>query len=104
MTNAQIIPVKELESMFLHYSQKMSEASEALEKARAEYEELSKEYKMLPYSGMTEKEKELRKRQLWELIGRAKCKCEVALASFTAYDEAVKAFDYLKNYNVYQAL
>lgn len=104
MENAQIIPVKELESMFFHYSKKMSEASEALEKARAEYEELSEEYKMLPYSGMTEKEKELRKRQLWELIGRAKCECEVALASFTAYDEAVKAFDYLKNYNVYQAL
>lgn len=104
MANAQIIQVKELESMFLHYSQKMSEASEALKKARAEYEELSEEYKMLPYSVMTEKEKELRKRQLWELIGRAKCECEVALASFTAYDEAVKAFDYLKNYNVYQAL
>lgn len=104
MANAQIIPVKELESIYAHYSKKMSDASEALEKARAEYEELSKEYKMLPYSGMTEKEKELRKRQLWELIGRAKCKCEVALASFTAYDEAVKAFDYLKNYNVYQAL
>lgn len=104
MANAQIIPVKELESIYMHYSKKMSEASEALEKARAEYEELSEEYKMLPYSGMTEKEKELRKRQLWELIGRAKCECEVALASFTAYDEAVKAFDYLKNYNVYQAL
>lgn len=104
MANAQIIPVKELESIYAHYSKKMSDASEALEKARAEYEELSEEYKMLPYSGMTEKEKELRKRQLWELIGRAKCECEVALAGFTAYDEAVKAFDYLKNYNVYQAL
>lgn len=104
MANAQIIPVKELESIYTHYSKKMSEASETLEKARAEYEELSEEYKMLPYSGMTEKEKELRKHQLWELIGRAKCECEVALASFTAYDEAVKAFDYLKNYNVYQAL
>lgn len=104
MANAQIIPVKELESIYAHYSKKMSDASEALEKSRAEYEELSEEYKMLPYSGMTEKEKELCKRQLWELIGRAKCECEVALASFTAYDEAVKAFDYLKNYNVYQAL
>ena len=104
MANAQIIPVKELESIYAHYSKKMSDASEALEKSRAEYEELSEEYKMLPYFGMTEKEKELRKRQLWELIGRAKCECEVALASFTAYDEAVKAFDYLKNYNVYQAL
>ena len=54
MANVQTIPVKELESIFGHYSQKMSEASEALEKARAEYEELSEEYKMLPYSGMTE--------------------------------------------------
>ena len=53
MANVQTIPVKELESIFGHYSQKMSEASEALEKARAEYEELSEEYKMLPYSGMT---------------------------------------------------
>lgn len=72
MANVQTIPVKELESIFGHYSQKMSEASEALEKARAEYEELSEEYKMLPYSGMTESEKEIRKRQLWELIGRSK--------------------------------
>lgn len=104
MANVQTIPVKELESIFGHFSQKMSEASEALEKARAEYEELSEEYKMLPYSGMTESEKEIRKRQLWELIGRAKCECEVALASFTAYSESVKAFEYLKNYNVYQAI
>lgn len=104
MTNVQSIPVKELESIYAHYSKKMSEASEALEKARAEYEELSEEYKMLPYSGMTESEKKIRKRQLWELIGRAKCECEVALASFTAYSESVEAFDYLKNYNVYQAL
>ena len=56
MANVQTIPVKELESVYAHYSKKMSEASEALEKARAEYEELSEEYKMLPYSGMTESE------------------------------------------------
>lgn len=104
MANVQTIPVKEIESIYAHYSKKMSEASEALEKARAEYEELSEEYKMLPYSGMTESEKEIRKRQLWELIGRAKCECEVALASFTAYSESVEAFDYLKNYDKYQAL
>ena len=61
MANVQTIPVKELESIYAHYSQKMSETSEALEKARAEYEELSEEYKMLPYSGMTESEKEPRK-------------------------------------------
>lgn len=46
----------------------------------------------------------IRKRQLWELIGHAKCECEVALASFTAYSESVEAFDYLKNYDKYQAL
>ena len=59
---------------------------------------------MLPYSDMTESEKEIRKRQLWELIGHAKCECEVDLSSFTAYSESVEAFDYLKNYDKYQAL
>ena len=77
MANVQTIPVKELESIYAHYSKKMSEASEALEKARAEYEELSEEYKMLPYSGMPESEKEIRTRQLWELIGHAKEKGNV---------------------------
>lgn len=32
MANVQTIPVKELESVYAHYSKKMSEASEALEK------------------------------------------------------------------------
>ena len=50
MANVQTIPVKELESIYAHYSKKMSEASEALEKARAEYEELSNDCNVLPDS------------------------------------------------------
>ena len=43
MANVQTIPVKELESIYAHYSKKMSEASEALEKARAELHRLEQE-------------------------------------------------------------
>lgn len=104
MKKMQNIPVSELESMHKYYAEKMMKASDELQKAREEYEKLSKEYKMLPYSGMAENEKELRKRQLQELIGRAICKCEVALASLTAYNEAAEALDYLVKYDLNQAL
>lgn len=104
MKKMQNIPVSELESMHKYYAEKMMKASNELQKARGEYEKLSLEYKMLPYSGMTENEKELRKRQLWELIGRAIGACEVASASLTAYDEAAESLDYLVKYDLYQAL
>lgn len=104
MKKTQTIPVSELEQMHKYYAGKMMKASEDLQKAREEYKKLSDEYKLLPYADMDESDKVIRKKQLRILLDEAICADKVASASFTAYDEAAEALDYLMKYDCYQAL
>jgi hypothetical protein len=104
MEKVQSIPVSELEQMHKYYAGKMKEASEDLQKVREEYKKLSDEYKLLPHADMDKSDKATRKKQLNALLNDAMCDIKVASASFTAYDEAVEALDYLMKYDGYQAL
>lgn len=104
----QIIPISELKKMDAYFSVKMHEASEALEKARTKYQELSEEYKLVAYdlrqSDTPDEDKLMRKRQLEILLSDAKCERKTALSSFKAYDEAEQAIDYILKYDQYQSL
>lgn len=104
MKKVQTIPVSELEQMHKYYAGKMKKASEDLQKAREEYKKLSDEYKALPYADIDKSDKATCKKQLHILLDNAMRDIKVASASFTAYDEAAEAFDYLMKYDGYQAL
>lgn len=104
MKKMQTIPTSELEQMHKYYVEKMMKASENLQIARKEYEKLSDEYKMLPYTDMDESDKAIRKKQLSILLNDAMCARKVAFTSFTAYDGVIDAFNYLMKYDGYQAM